>query len=92
MLFSKAYLKTRHQELTNDHVPYEFISNLDENNQKLLLDVYNNCWKNSSLPTSWKQAIILPFSKKGKNPALPTSYRPISLLSNVGKILEKLLI
>ena len=34
--------------------------------------------------------ILLPFLKGGKDPSLPASYRPISLLSTIGKVIEKL--
>ena len=54
-----------------DNIPYEFITKLDDDNKKLLLKIYNDCWEKSYIPLDWKQAIILPFHKKSKNPALP---------------------
>lgn len=42
-------------------------------------------------PSSWKIAKIIPILKSGKPTNFITSYRPISLLSSVGKIFEKII-
>ena len=42
------------------------------------------------VPAVWKEAIIIPVPKKGKDKKNPRSYRPISLLSWVGKLLERM--
>jgi hypothetical protein len=46
----------------------------------------------ANLPAIWKSANIIPIPKPGKPLNLSTSYRPISLLSPVVKILERLLL
>ncbi|GFV88235.1 probable RNA-directed DNA polymerase from transposon X-element [Trichonephila clavipes] len=43
-------------------------------------------------PKSWKEAIIFPILKPGKNKNLPASYRPISLLSTLSKITESIIL
>jgi hypothetical protein len=43
-------------------------------------------------PKSLKQAQIIMLPKPGKNPTDVTSYRPISLLPTISKILEKLIL
>ena len=43
-------------------------------------------------PTVWKHARVISTLKPGKDPALPSSYRPISLLDTIGKLFEKILI
>ena len=40
----------------------------------------------------WKHARVISLFKPGKDPALPSSYRPISLLDTVGKLFEKILL
>ncbi|GBP24962.1 Probable RNA-directed DNA polymerase from transposon X-element [Eumeta japonica] len=41
--------------------------------------------------TSWKEAVVKGIPKPGKPRDLPASYRPISLLSVLGKLFEKML-
>ena len=43
-------------------------------------------------PTAWKHARVISILKPGKDPALPSSYRPISLLDTIGKLFEKILL
>ncbi|GFU47416.1 putative RNA-directed DNA polymerase from transposon BS [Trichonephila clavipes] len=43
-------------------------------------------------PENWKEAIIFPINKPGKDPHLATSYRPISLLSTIGKLTESIIL
>jgi hypothetical protein len=35
---------------------------------------------------------VVPILKQGKDPTLPSSYRPVSLLDTAGKLLEKILL
>ena len=73
-----------------DDIPYEMLKNLGEKAKEVLLWLYNSCWNGNGIPTKWRTAIIKPLLKDGKDPKLTESYRPISLTSCVGKILEKL--
>ncbi|GFW96303.1 probable RNA-directed DNA polymerase from transposon X-element [Trichonephila clavipes] len=43
-------------------------------------------------PKAWKEAIIFPILKTGKNKSIPSSYRPISLLSTLSKITESIIL
>ncbi|GFW76926.1 probable RNA-directed DNA polymerase from transposon X-element [Trichonephila clavipes] len=43
-------------------------------------------------PKFWKEAIIFPILKPGKNKNLPASYRPISLLPTLSKITESIIL
>ena len=51
---------------------------------------FNNCIEKQSFPECLKIAKVLPFFKKGDE-SLPCNYRPISRLSSLCKIFEKLL-
>jgi hypothetical protein len=43
-------------------------------------------------PSRWKSANVIFIPKPGKDLLFPLNYRPISLLSNVGKVLEKVIL
>ncbi|MCL4133715.1 UNVERIFIED_CONTAM: hypothetical protein GTU68_003225 [Idotea baltica] len=58
--------------------------------QHHLLSLYNQTWNEGQYPSSWKHSILLPLHKPGKKPSLPSSYRPIILLSCVRKLMEKM--
>lgn len=53
--------------------------------------VINNCLANSYFPNKWKRAIIVPIPKS-TSAATPKEFRPISMLSNWGKILEEVIL
>ena len=56
-----------------------------------LLSLLNRSWHEGRLPATWRTAIIVPIRKKGKAPVDVKSYRPVSLLSTIGKVLESML-
>lgn len=56
----------------------------------LMVIIFNNCLNNCYFPKIWKSAKILPIKKKDKCVSLE-DFRPISLLSNFGKIFELVL-
>ena len=72
-----------------DDIPYEMIKHLGPRAQDMLLDLYRKCWRGGGIPTAWRTACIKTLLKDEKDPKDPTSYRPISLTSCMGKILEK---
>ncbi|KAL4136298.1 hypothetical protein QTP88_007846 [Uroleucon formosanum] len=57
-----------------------------------LSHIFNSIMRLSYFPPSWKKSIIILIHKPGKPPELPSSYRPISLLPFLAKILEKILL
>lgn len=67
-----------------------FIKNLPLSMIKLITNLFNSCVSYFYFPKSWKIASIFPIPKSGKDHALTSGYRPISLLSNLGKLFEKL--
>ena len=56
----------------------------------VLSHIFNECFDKSEYPECLKKAIIKPLHKKDSKMDVG-NYRPISLLSNINKILEKLL-
>ena len=55
-----------------------------------LSNYFNRCMDESKYPTLWKEAYVTPVHKKGDR-ELCSNYRPISLLSCVGKVFERCL-
>lgn len=51
--------------------------------------IISACFKLCYFPTEWKTAKVVPIKKPDKDAAKTTSYRPISLLSSIAKILER---
>ena len=54
-----------------------------------LCDLYNFSFSSGTVPDLWKKANVIPVFKKN-DPSDPSNYRPISLLSAVGKVMEKI--
>jgi len=74
-----------------DDIPYEFIRHLGPRAKGMLLHLYRKCWSGEGLPTKWRTSTIMPHLKEDKDPKKTVSYRPISLTSCLGKILEKII-
>ncbi|GBN25949.1 hypothetical protein AVEN_273349-1 [Araneus ventricosus] len=53
--------------------------------------MFNKCLSLGLFPMSFKTGVILFFYKEGKDQNDTKSYRPISLLPSMGKLLEKLM-
>jgi len=50
--------------------------------------LFNQSLRESQYPNAWKIANVIPLFKKG-NKELPSNYRPISLISCLGKVMER---
>ena len=74
-----------------DGVSNDMIRHLGPVAKKTLLELFNESWKTGSVPAMWKKAIIIPIHKQGKDKKNPNSYRPISLLSCLGKLMERVI-
>lgn len=74
-----------HDDVSNAHLKH-----LPPEYQKYLLNIFNNSLSTSHVPKSWKKAIVIPIHKPNKDPTRVESYRPISLLSCIAKLMERL--
>lgn len=74
----------------NDEISYEMLRHLPIEAKITLLEEYNKIWKQGSIPLSWKVGIVVPIPKDNNNPHDTKNYRPITLLSCVGKVLERM--
>lgn len=74
-----------------DKVNNRTIKKLPRNVLVYLNLIFNSCLKLGYFPKSWKISKVIAISKPGKDSSLAKNYRPISLLSCLGKIFEKLI-
>ena len=74
-----------------DHITNEMLTHLGGHAAKTLLSIFNLSWREGRLPQIWREAIMTPILKRGKNKQKAASYRPISLTSAVGKTMESII-
>ncbi|KAK3090482.1 hypothetical protein FSP39_012209 [Pinctada imbricata] len=55
-----------------------------------LTEIFNRSIQTGTYPSQWKHAHVLPIFKKGDK-SVPNNYRPISLLSCIGKLFERVM-
>ena len=71
-------------------VPTKYIKKFSDVFTPVITDDYHNCVDIGSFPECFKTAEVIPTYKKGK-PTEKTNCRPISILSNISKIYERLM-
>lgn len=74
-----------------DNITATMLKELPKKGIVLLTYICNAVIRLKHVPSDWKTAKIIMILKPEKPPELPSSYRPISLLSIVSKLFEKLL-
>jgi Reverse transcriptase (RNA-dependent DNA polymerase)/Endonuclease-reverse transcriptase len=75
-----------------DNIPNILLKNLSRKALVFLTYIFNSCLKLCYFPKIWKHAIVIPIPKPGKDLTNPSSYRPISLLSSISKIFERVIL
>ena len=74
-----------------DQIHYHMIKNLTDPNLEYIRNFYNIIFTKHIFPTTWSEALIIPILKPQKDPQNPKSYRPISLLSCLYKVLDTII-
>ena len=72
-------------------VPTKCIKKFSDVFTSVISNDYNNCVDSGSFPECFKTAEATPTYKKGKRTG-KTKYRPVSILSNISKIYERLML
>ena len=79
-----------HKAPGSNQIANEIIINPGSNGMAVLLRLINITWKTGQLPKDWKTAVLIPLLKKNKPKSAPSSYRPISLTSCIGKLVDRM--
>ena len=73
-----------------DGIAPRFLKGLGVAARTFVLDCFNQSFRLGICPQSWRTAVIVPILKEGKSADAIDSYRPISLTSCLGKVLERM--
>lgn len=75
-----------------DNFNPEIIKAVWKFDNEIYLNLLNNCFRNATFPDEWKMAKIKAILKnEQKDPSDVGSYRPIALLSVLGKVYERII-
>ena len=73
-----------------DCIPVVVLKNCEPELSYILAKLFNNCLKESCFPDCWKVSSVVPVVKNVGERSTAKNYRPVSLLSVVSKVFEKL--
>lgn len=83
--------KTKNKAPGPDGITSRILAAVHKANQRTLEELFNTCLKCGTFPSEWKSSRVVLLRKGDKPEGLPSSYRPLCLLNDVGKLLESLL-
>ena len=88
----KIHMKQlRNSSTGSDNIHNRCLKNYSELLVQHLTNLFNAILEQGYIPKRWKMANIILLLKPKKDKQHPSSYRPISLLSCLGKLLEKII-
>ena len=91
--FGPAGIEVVHVALRSSfQTPARALPHLPPRAVSLVVQGFNAILYIHNFPSLRKHALVTYFLKPWKDPILPSSYRPISLLDTIGKLLEKILL
>ena len=73
----------------DDMITYDVMKKCNDETIGILCQLINRCLSENIFPAQWKWAKVIMLVKPGKDPKKPVGYRPISLISCLGKIFER---
>ena len=93
--FSVAELKQSLQRANDsatglDQVHNQLLTHLPNSALSVLLKVYNHVWESGCFPPPWREVVVIPIPKPGKDHSDPGNFRPIALTSCLCKTMERM--
>lgn len=87
------YIKSlkNHKAPGIDNITGIILKKLPKKGIAAIVNIVNSMFRLGYFSNQWKVAKVICILKPGKNPALPVSYRPISLLPHLSKVVEKII-
>ena len=73
-----------------DGIYYQFLTHLPQDCLLTLLKLFNTIWLSEEIPSSWKEAIVVPIPNLNRDFSDPTNYRPVALTSCLCKAMERM--
>ena len=74
-----------------DQVHYQLLTHLPNCTRSVLLKVYNQVWESGCFPPSWREAVVIPIPKPGKDHSDPGNFRPLALTSCLRKTMDRMI-
>ncbi|KAK3890060.1 hypothetical protein Pcinc_005975 [Petrolisthes cinctipes] len=75
-----------------DNISNIHLKHLGPQGIQALTNIANHSYSHNTIPNIWKHGNIITIPKPNKDPTLPSSHRPITLLCTPSKIIERLII
>ena len=72
-----------------DGISYKLMLKCSDSSKQVFCNVINACLAKNIFPSAWKEAQVKMLPKPGRDRNFACNYRPISLLSCLGKIYER---
>lgn len=76
----------------HDQITNKALKHLPQSASTIIANIFTACLRLSYFPKSWKRAVIIMIPKPKKDHMIPNNHRPISLLTSLSKIFEKLIL